>query len=67
MSHIPTLGYMEVVPDKSAVILLPIIHMARGTRSYRRVCHISPIALITYVDHISHNVTVTFQISAHAM
>ena len=32
-SHTPALGYMEIVPDRSAATLLPIIqaHVAPGT------------------------------------
>ena len=55
----PTLGYM----DKSAATLLPIIHMACGTRSYSRGLHILPIASIIYIDYISLILhLVTFQL-----
>ena len=62
-SHTPALGYMEIIPDKSAATLLPIIqaHTAPGTtihsdewRAYSRVGTLPPVASHLTVNHSLH-------------
>ncbi len=59
-SHIPSLGYMEIVQRRDAATLLPIIqaHVAPGTivhsdewSSYRRVATLPPVASHQTVNH----------------
>ena len=59
-SHIPALGYIEVVAQRNAATLLPIIqnHVAPGTiihsdewASYRRAANLSNVAAHRTVNH----------------
>lgn len=59
-SHTPALGYMELVPDRSAATLLPIIqaHVAPGTiihsdewSAYHRVGSLPNVAAHETVNH----------------
>ena len=59
-SHTPALGYMEVVPDRRAATLLPLIqaHVAPGTiihsdewSAYRRVGRLSNVSAHETVNH----------------
>lgn len=59
-SHTPALGYMELVPDRSAATLLPIIqaHVAPGTiihsdewSAYQRVGSLPNVAAHETVNH----------------
>lgn len=62
-SYSPALGYMEIVPDRTAATLLPIIqaHTATGTtiysdewRSYSRVASLPSVASHSTVNHSLH-------------
>ena len=59
-SHEPALGYMRIVPDRTAATLLPIIqqHVANGTivhsdewRAYRRVAALPSVQAHQTVNH----------------